>query len=117
MEGKKFSSVEMRDARPGCKRPPPPAVLKEIENRSKPSTPAEEEITPKAYGAPMRMGAPLVEGTTVICALGQRARTDVVSSSAIRAPFVRGIGDARRVSTITNAVYQGIMRRWIFNQE
>ena len=49
----------------------------------------------------------LVEGTTVICALGQRARTDVVEQLRNTAPFVRVIGDARRVSTITNAVYQG----------
>ena len=43
----------------------------------------------------------------VICALGQRARTDVVEQLRNTAPFVRVIGDARRVSTITNAVYQG----------
>ena len=49
----------------------------------------------------------LVPGETVICALGQRSRSDVVSSLLDGAPFVRVIGDAAKVSTITNAVYQG----------
>lgn len=49
----------------------------------------------------------LVPGKTVICALGQRSRTDVVEALQDTAPFVRVIGDASRVSTITNAVYWG----------
>ena len=49
----------------------------------------------------------LIAGTTVICALGQRARADIVEALRDSAPFVRVIGDARKVSTITNAVYQG----------
>ncbi len=49
----------------------------------------------------------LVPGDTVICALGQRSRTDVVEALMDTAPFVRVIGDAARVSTITNAVYWG----------
>ena len=49
----------------------------------------------------------LVPGNTVICALGQRARTDVVKELQDTAPFVRVIGDASKVSTITNAVYWG----------
>lgn len=49
----------------------------------------------------------LVPGDTVICALGQRSRTDVVEELQDTAPFVRVIGDASRVSTITNAVYWG----------
>ena len=44
---------------------------------------------------------------TVICALGQRSRADVVEALRGTAPFVRVIGDASRVSTITNAVYEG----------
>ena len=43
----------------------------------------------------------------LICALGQRSRTDVVEDLNGSAPFVRVIGDASRVSTITNAVYWG----------
>ena len=49
----------------------------------------------------------LVKGSTVICALGQRSRTDAVEALMDTAPFVRVIGDASRVSTITNAVYWG----------
>ncbi|MCD7884126.1 MAG: FAD-dependent oxidoreductase [Lachnospiraceae bacterium] len=49
----------------------------------------------------------LVPGHSVICALGQRSRTDVVEELRDAAPFVRVIGDAARVSTITNAVYWG----------
>lgn len=49
----------------------------------------------------------LVPGTSVICALGQRARSEVADALRDSAPFVRIIGDARRVSTITNAVYEG----------
>jgi hypothetical protein len=49
----------------------------------------------------------LVPGTSVICALGQRSRTDVVNALRDSAPYVAVIGDAARVSTITNAVYWG----------
>lgn len=44
---------------------------------------------------------------SVICALGQRSRADVVEALNGSAPFVRVIGDAAQVSTITNAVYWG----------
>ena len=49
----------------------------------------------------------LVPGRSVICALGQRSRTEVVEDLHGTAPFIRVIGDAARVSTITNAVYWG----------
>lgn len=49
----------------------------------------------------------LVPGETVICALGQCSRTKVVDSLRDSAPYVAVIGDAARVSTITNAVYWG----------
>lgn len=49
----------------------------------------------------------LVRGQSVICALGQRSRTDVVQQLMDVAPFVRVIGDAAKVSSITNAVYAG----------
>ncbi|MEE0955859.1 MAG: FAD-dependent oxidoreductase [Eubacterium sp.] len=49
----------------------------------------------------------LVKGASVICALGQRSRRDVVEALQDSAPFVRVIGDAAKVSTITNAVYWG----------
>ena len=49
----------------------------------------------------------LVPGTTVICALGQRARRNVVEDLIDCAPYVAQIGDCVRASTITTAVYQG----------
>lgn len=49
----------------------------------------------------------LIPGKTVICALGQRPTDDMVAALRDSAPFVRVIGDASRVSTITNAVYWG----------
>ena len=48
-----------------------------------------------------------IEGTTVICALGQRSTTKTVEELQDTAPFVRVIGDAAKVSTITIAVYWG----------
>ena len=87
-----------------------PLLLKEIEKQVKAVHTGyrAEEITPEGVWCTDANGERhLVEGTTVICALGQRARTDVVEQLRNTAPFVRVIGDARRVSTITNAVYQG----------
>jgi len=49
----------------------------------------------------------LIPGRSVICALGQQSRSDVAASLTGSAPFVRVIGDAAKVSTITNAVYCG----------
>ena len=49
----------------------------------------------------------LIPGTSVICALGQRSRRDLVEELQDGAPYVRVIGDAAKVSTITNAVYWG----------
>lgn len=49
----------------------------------------------------------LIPGTSVICALGQRSRTSLVNSLRDSAPYVAVIGDAAKVSTITNAVYEG----------
>ena len=49
----------------------------------------------------------LVPGTSVICALGQRARRNLVDELIDSAPYVAQIGDCVRPSTITTAVYQG----------
>lgn len=49
----------------------------------------------------------MIEGETVICALGQRSRTGIVDELRDSAPQVSVIGDAAKVSTITNAVYLG----------
>ncbi|KJD47422.1 MULTISPECIES: FAD-dependent oxidoreductase [Paenibacillus] len=49
----------------------------------------------------------LVPGTSVICALGQRARRNVVDELMDCAPYVSQIGDCVKASTITTAIYQG----------
>ncbi|OKP88507.1 NADH:flavin oxidoreductase [Paenibacillus helianthi] len=49
----------------------------------------------------------LVPGTSVICALGQRARRNVVDELLDCAPYVAQIGDCVKASTITTAIYQG----------
>lgn len=49
----------------------------------------------------------VVQGTTIICALGQRARRKEVEELIDCAPYVAEIGDCVSASTITNAVYQG----------
>lgn len=49
----------------------------------------------------------LVPGTTIICALGQRARRNVVDELMDCAPYVAQIGDCVQASTIAAAVYQG----------
>ncbi|UUV15672.1 FAD-dependent oxidoreductase [Clostridioides difficile] len=48
-----------------------------------------------------------IPGTSVICALGQKPRREVVDILLDCAPYVAQIGDCVRASTITNAVYQG----------
>ncbi|MFQ4471146.1 NADH:flavin oxidoreductase [Clostridioides difficile] len=48
-----------------------------------------------------------IPGTSVICALGQKPRREVVDTLLDCVPYVAQIGDCVRASTITNAVYQG----------
>lgn len=49
----------------------------------------------------------LVTGSSVVCALGQRSRRDIVDELWNAAPLVAQVGDCVKVSTITTAVYQG----------
>ena len=48
-----------------------------------------------------------IKGGSIVLALGMRPLSDVVEELQDTAPFVRVIGDALKVSTITNAVYCG----------
>ena len=110
MEGKKVHLVEMRDAlAPDANVRHRPLLLKEIEKYVAVHTGCKGlEVRPDGILCETKVGEQvLIPGTSVICALGQRSRTDVVNSLLGSAPFVRVIGDASRVSTITNAVYWG----------
>ncbi|SHJ11273.1 oxidoreductase [Parasporobacterium paucivorans] len=49
----------------------------------------------------------LVPGTTVVCALGQRPKRNIVEPLLDCAPIVYQVGDCVRASNITNAIYQG----------
>ena len=110
MEGKKVSIVEMRDMlAPDANVRHRPLLMAEIAKYAKVYTGYRGiRVTEKGIVCADKDGNEvLVEGSTVICALGQRSRTDVVEKLRGSAPFVRVIGDAERVSTITNAVYWG----------
>lgn len=110
MEGKRVHLVEMRDAlAPDANVRHRPLLLKEIEKYVTVHTGYKGlEVTDEGILCEDMDGTQvLVPGTSVICALGQRSRTDVVDSLRDSAPYVAVIGDAAKVSTITNAVYWG----------
>lgn len=110
MEGKKVHLVEMRDAlAPDANVRHRPLLLKEIEKYVTVHTGYKGlKVTGEGILCENPDGETvLVPGKTVICALGQRSRTDVVEALLDTAPYVRVIGDAAKVSTITNAVYWG----------
>lgn len=108
MEGKQVELVEMRDElAPDANVRHRPLLLAEIEKYVTVHTGlrgvkvSENGILCKDKDNQDVM----IPGETVICALGQRSRLDVVEELRDAAPAVSVIGDAARVSTITNAVY------------
>lgn len=110
MEGKKVCLVEMRDElAPDANVRHRPLLLKEIEKYVTVYTGYRGlEVTSEGILCEDKDGNKhLVPGKSVICALGQRSRADTVMELQDAAPFVRVIGDAAKVSTITNAVYWG----------
>lgn len=109
-QGKQVHLVEMRDAlAPDANVRHRPLLLKEIEKYVTVHTGNRGlEVTQEGVLCEDPEGNQvLIPGKTVICALGQRSRSDVAEGLLNAAPFVRVIGDAAKVSTITNAVYQG----------
>lgn len=110
MEGKKVHLVEMRDVlAPDANVRHRPLLLKEIDKYVTVHTGFRGlKVTEKGVLCADKDGQEhLVPGSSVICALGQRSRTDVVDELRDAAPYVAVIGDAAKVSTITNAVYWG----------
>lgn len=110
VEGKKVRIVEMRgQLAPDANVRQRPLLLKEIEKYAKIYTGYKgTKVTSEGIFCINNEGKEkLIPGKTIICALGQRSRTDVVDGLRDSAPFVRVIGDASKVSTITNAVYWG----------
>lgn len=110
MEGKKVHLVEMRDVlAPDANVRHRPLLMAQIEKYVTVHTGHKAlEVTDQGVYCQDQNGEKvLIPGSSVICALGQRSRTDVVESLMDCAPYVRVIGDAAKVSTITNAVYWG----------
>ena len=110
MLGKKVHIVEMRDTlAPDANVRHRPLLLKEIDKSVTVHTGCKgNAVTKEGILCEDPDGNEvLIPGSTVICALGQRPRTADVRALYDSAPFVRVIGDASRVSTITNAVYWG----------
>lgn len=110
MEGKKVHLVEMRDAlAPDANVRHRPLLLKEIEKYVTIHTGCKGlEVTADGILCEDKNGEKqLVPGSSVICALGQRSRTGYVEELRDAAPYTAVIGDAAKVSTITNAVYWG----------
>ena len=108
--GKRVHIVEMRDKlAPDANVRHRPLLLKEIDKYVTVHTSCKgKEVRQDGILCEDAEGNEvLIPGTTVICALGQRSRSDEAAALMDSAPFVRVIGDASRVSTITNAVYWG----------
>ena len=109
-EGKTVHLVEMRDElAPDANVRHRPLLLKEIEKYVTVHTGYNGlRVTGEGIVCADKDGDEvLVPGRSVICALGQRSRSGVVDELRDAAPFVWVIGDAAKVSTITNAVYWG----------
>lgn len=109
-KGKKVTIVEMRDElAPDANVRHRPLLLKQIEGLAEVRAGLKGmEVTAQGVVCEDReVQRHLVKGSSVICALGQRARTDVAEALRDTAPYVAVIGDCAKVSTITNAVYQG----------
>ena len=110
MEGKRVHLIEMRDElAPDANVRHRPLMLKELDKYVVVHTGCKGlEVRSDGILCDTKDGSNiLIPGTSVICALGQRSRADTVERLQDSAPFVRVIGDAARVSTITNAVYWG----------
>ena len=109
-EGKKVHIVEMRGVlAPDANVRHRPLLLAQIEKYAQVHTGCRGlEVTKDGIICEDKSGSRiLVPGKTAICALGQRSRSDAVEKLRDAAPYTAVIGDAAKVATITNAVYQG----------
>ena len=110
MEGKHVHLVEMRqELAPDANIRHRPLLLKEVDQYVTVHTGCKGlAVTDEGVLCETDTGEEiLIPGTSVICALGQHSRTSLVNSLRDSAPYIAVIGDASKVSTITNAVYEG----------
>lgn len=85
-----------------------PILLKEIEDAKVDvhvNSPVQRVL---AEGVEVKKGDELhvIPCDTVICALGQRSRSDIADELRDSAPFVRIVGDAQRPANVTMATYE-----------
>lgn len=109
-EGKKVSIVELREElAPDCNIRQRPILLSKMKELVDIHTGLRGmKVTKEGVLCQNKDGEEvMVKGSSVICALGQRPRRNVVEELLDTAPYVVQIGDCVRASTITNAVYQG----------
>lgn len=110
-EGKKVSLVEMRsELSPDANIRHRPLLLEEIEKSNIHVFMNHKglEITENGVVCEAKEGDQvLVEGQSVLLALGQRSCSHIVDELVDSAPIVMNVGDCLKVSTITTAVYQG----------
>lgn len=110
MEGKHIHLVEMSDTlAPDANVRHRPLLLAEVDKYVTVHTSLKgTKVTAAGIYCEDKAGNErFIPSTSVICALGQRSRTALVNQLRDCAPYVAVIGDAAKVSTITNAVYQG----------
>lgn len=109
-EGRKVHLVEMRgELAPDANIRHRPILLKELENRGVVCHTNHQglRVTEEGLWCKTRGEEVLIPGTSVICAVGQKARRDVVETLLDSAPVVKQIGDCIRPANICMAVYQG----------
>lgn len=110
MEGKKVRLVEMRGTlAPDANVRHRPLLLEQVEKYVEVHTGCRgTKVTNKGVFCEDVLGQQkLIPGKTIICALGQRSKVAEINDLRDAAPYVAVIGDAFRVSNITNAVYMG----------
>ena len=109
-DGKKVHLVEMRDVlAPDANIRHRPILLKELEDQKVQLHMGHRglRITPEGVICEADGEEVLVPGGNVICAVGQRARRDVVDGLLDGALTVKQIGDCIRPANICMAVYEG----------
>lgn len=110
MEGKKVHLVELRDdVAPDAVVRQRPLLLDKLRRLCEAHTGHKGlEVTEEGILCETKEGERvLISGKTIICALGQRPNSETADELADCAPFVRVIGDAGGVGTVTKATYQG----------
>ena len=109
-EGRKVHLVEMRgELAPDANIRHRPILLKELEDWGVVCHTNHQglRVTEEGLWCKTRGEEVLIPGTSVICAVGQKARRDVVETLLDSAPVVKQIGDCIRPANICMAVYQG----------